>query len=150
MVVSGGLGFLMGALAYAYVTPKYGINVSSASWMPAGSSNGAFYHGGAFILRPPAYYYEYDISEEDFLAYLSGRFAVNEIHPTEPVYVHRYLIAFIRKEDYSHDEMSGYNEAIGVTVTGGWYYESPATIHGASQFVYDADRQRAFIRISIR
>jgi hypothetical protein len=143
--------FLLGYSFHA-CSEKYGVNVASARWMPKGASHGAFYHSFTLIIiGPPRYLYEYDISEEDFAAYLKT-FGKKPKDIVDPVYVRRYLAGFIRAEDYVKDgQVDGlrYAAATGVTITNGlvWQHSFEDT---SSTYAFDRDRSRAFIEINTR
>ena len=82
--------FLVGYSFHA-CSPKFNIHVNESDWMPKGASDGIrFHYGTAFIIGPPFYCYEFDISEEDFVSYMKDRGReLKEIE--EETYVQRYL-----------------------------------------------------------
>jgi hypothetical protein len=52
-------------------SPKFDIYANQADWMPEGASDGIrFHHGTAYIIGPPFYCYEFDISEGDFVRFM--------------------------------------------------------------------------------
>jgi hypothetical protein len=106
------------------MSTKWGQDIESAEWMPNGATSGAFAQGGsALAFGPPVYFYEYNISEKDFLAYLeSKKWEPSEI--IEPRYIHRYLRHFSDPVAIqgSLDLPERLRSSVGITVSNGLYY----------------------------
>ena len=122
--------------------------VSGASWMPPGSSDGAYGHGATFILGPANYFYEYTISESDFRKEAEQRgYSLSEI--TEPEYVTRYLWNHVRPNEYEGDEWEREKEFTSARITSGliheWRYIDQTYI-----FAYDRKKKRAYIHYQTR
>ncbi|MCF6312105.1 MAG: hypothetical protein L3J39_06615 [Verrucomicrobiales bacterium] len=131
---------------------SFGTRVQSASWLPPGATDGAFYRGGTLvIIGPPYSHYEFSISETDFKSFATDRGKkLEEI--IEPVYVRRYLDRFIRKEDFRMNgdiDYDSYNEAVGVTINNGliwsYYFEDESYV-----IAFDRSLSRAFIELNYR
>ena len=127
------------------LSPQWGANIESASWMPEGASRGAYAHGGSIlILGPPVYYREYDISESDMIRYMEEKgWKYNEIK--EPRTQKRYLSFFC-----VHPERAGVNEDyIYVTVSKGLYHDSYRGDSGR-RILYDREKGRVYYSFDSR
>jgi len=151
-IIPFALVFLIGYSFHA-CSPKNDMYVDEASWMPEGASDGIRSIGGTFILGPPMYCYEYDISEADFVNYTQeeGK-ELTEILETE--YIRRYLVYHVRHDEFKHlrndlDASKEYQKMTYAKIDNGLIYRK---IFEDQEYAcaYDRDRGRAFIYIQTR
>ena len=150
LVVSVFLGsFFLSFYFRSHTSSDYAIGVSSASWMPKGSSHGAFFEGpGFFIIAWPEHLFEFDISEKDFVSYLKS-IDCTPMEIQSPVHIPRYLKQFIREQDYKTRQQ--FEIATQAIVTNGLVYKGPLGRNGSgSLYAFDRDKGRAFIDIWTR
>lgn len=164
MLVALGALPVLGYSCHSRVTPKWGTSVSTASWMPPGATDGAYFHyGDGFLLGSPVFFYEYDISESDFRRYLES-ISITPKEIESPQTIYRYLTPFIRYNDFDAPyftvegsrgtavvDSEGYKRAVSTTVNEGIYFlERPPNDDCSRHYVYDRSRNRAFIEIHAR
>ena len=136
--------FIAFGIGYSFhgCSPRSEWGVSEASWMPPGSSDGAYGHGPTFIFGPPIFFYEYTIAESDFRTEAERRgYPLSEIN--EPEYVLRYLWHHVRSNEYEGDDWEKQKEVTSAKITSGliyeWRHEDQSTV-----FAYDRKRGRAY------
>ena len=124
--------------------------------MPEGASDGIrFNYGTAFIIGPPFYCYEFDISEDDFVSFMRERGKeLKEIE--EETYVRRYLASYVRRNEFYHEgnideSISKYRDLTEAKITNG-LINTLREEHGDHEYTYanDRDRGRAFIYLQSR
>jgi hypothetical protein len=147
---------VLGAFAIGYsfhgCSEKFGTQVDSASWMPPGATDGAFYTGPtAGIIGAPYFHCEFTISESDFRSFMADRGKeIEEID--DPIYVRRYLERFVREEDFKRGrsfDRDAYDAASGITISDGLFwrheFEDQSYI-----YAFDRSKSRAYFELNFR
>jgi hypothetical protein len=132
---------VVGALAWSVSHPKIGENVKAVDWLPEEATNVSYY------LNTPNRAYEFDISEEGFLAW-TAHLEIKKI--TEPVGIGRYTRYHPAHRDCDPDAGTeipkDHQCSRGVMVDSGYYYSTPPRGNGGgTHFTYDLETGRAYL-----